>query len=49
MQSKVSRLRRDSKDALIAKVVSLERMVAKQKLTENALREEVIRLSTRTS
>ena len=46
MQSKVSRLRRDSKDALIAKLVSLERIVAKQKLTENALREEVIRLST---
>ena len=46
IQSKISRLRRDSKDALIAKLVSLERIVAKQKLTENALREEVIRLST---
>ena len=46
IQSKVSRLRRDSKDALIAKLVSLERIVAKQKLTENALREEVIRLAT---
>lgn len=45
IQSKVSRLRRDSKDALIAKLVSLERIVAKQKLAENALREEVIRLS----
>lgn len=46
IQSKVSRLRRDSKDALIAKLVSLERIVAKQKLTENALREEVIRLAS---
>jgi hypothetical protein len=46
IQSKVSRLRRDSKDALIAKLVSLERTIAKQKLTENALREEVIRLAT---
>jgi hypothetical protein len=46
IQSKVSRLRREPKDALIAKLVYLERTVAKQKLAENALREEVIRLVT---
>jgi hypothetical protein len=46
IESKVSRLRRDSKDALIAKLVSLERTVAKQKVTENALRGEIIRLAT---
>jgi hypothetical protein len=46
IQSKVSRLRRDSKDTLIAKLVSLERAVEKQKLAENALRDEVIRLAT---
>ena len=46
IQSKVSRLRRDSKDELIAKLVSLERTVAKQKVTENALRGEIIRLAT---
>ena len=43
-QSKVSRLRRESKDALIAKFVLLEQAVAKQKRAENALREEIIRL-----
>jgi hypothetical protein len=46
IQSKVSRLRRESKDTLIARLVSLERTAAKQKLAENALREEVIRLAT---
>ena len=45
MQSKVSRLRREPKDALIAKLVSLERMVAKQRDAENRLREEILRLS----
>ena len=44
VQSKVSRLRRESKDALIAKFVLLEQAVAKQKRAENALREEIIRL-----
>ncbi len=47
MQSKVSRLRREPKDALIAKLVSLERMVAKQRDAENRLREEILRLSVR--
>ena len=46
IQSKVSRLRRESKDMLIAKLVFLERNVAKQNLAENALRDEVIRLAT---
>lgn len=46
IQSRVSRLRRESKDTLIAKLVFLERKVAKQKLAENVLRDEVIRLAS---
>jgi hypothetical protein len=42
--SKVSRLRREPKDALIAKLILLDQTVAKQKRAENALREEIIRL-----
>lgn len=34
MQSKVSHLRREPKDALIAKLVSLEHMVGKQRDAE---------------
>lgn len=47
IQSKVSRLRREPKDALIAKLVSLERVVARQGDAENRLREEILRLSDR--
>lgn len=46
LQSKISRLRRESKDSLVAKVVSLERAVARQREVENRLREEILRLST---
>ena len=44
IQSKVTRLRREPKDALIAKLILLDQSVAKQKRVENALREEIIRL-----
>jgi hypothetical protein len=44
VQSKASRLRREPKDALIAKLILLDQTVAKQKRAENALREEIIRL-----
>jgi len=47
LQSKISRLRREPKDALVAKVVSLERTVGKQRDVENRLREEILRLSPR--
>jgi hypothetical protein len=47
LQSKISRLRREPKDALVAKLVSLERAVAKQRDIENRLREEILRLSVR--
>lgn len=46
LQSKISRLRRESKDSLIAKLVSLERAGAKQRDLENRLREEILRLSS---
>jgi hypothetical protein len=45
LQSKISRLRREPKDALVAKLVSLERAAAKQRDVENRLREEILRLS----
>ncbi len=45
LQSKISRLRREPKDSLVAKVIWLERAVTKQRDIENRLREEVIRLS----
>ncbi|HEV2382192.1 MAG TPA: hypothetical protein VG206_20680 [Terriglobia bacterium] len=44
VQSKVARLRREPKDALIAKLILLDETVAKQKRAENTLREEIIRL-----
>lgn len=46
LQSKISRLRREPKDALVAKLVSLERAVARQRDVENRLREEILRLSS---
>jgi len=45
LQSKISRLRRERKDSLVAKLVSLERAVARQREVENRLREEILRLS----
>ena len=46
LQSKISRLRREPKDSLVAKLVSLERAAAKQRDVENRLREEILRLSS---
>jgi len=45
LQSKTARLRRESKDSLIARLISLERTVAQQKNAENLLREEILRLA----
>lgn len=45
LTSKISRLRRKSKDTLIAKLITLERRVCQQTETENKLREEIIRLN----
>ena len=44
LASKISRLRRKSKDTLIAKLITLEQRVRRQTEVENRLREEVIRL-----
>jgi len=43
--SPISRLRREPKDSLVAKLVCLERAVTKQRDIENRLREEILRLS----
>jgi hypothetical protein len=43
--SRVERLRRETKDALIARVLRLESVVKQQRAAENALRDEVVRLS----
>jgi hypothetical protein len=45
MRAKISRLRRQSKDSLIAKIIQLERKVETQNAVENALRDEVIEMS----
>jgi len=45
LQSKISRLRREPRDSLVAKVVCLEGTATKQKDIENRLREEILRLS----
>lgn len=45
LQSKISRLRREPKDSLVAKLVCLERAATKQREVENRLREEILRLS----
>ncbi len=45
LQSKISRLRREPKDSLVAKVVCLEGIATRQKDVENRLREEILRLS----
>jgi hypothetical protein len=45
VRSKISRLRREMKDTLIARLITLERAVAKQRTVENLLREEILRLS----
>lgn len=45
LQSKTARLRRESKDSLIARLICLERTVTQQKNAENLLREEILRLA----
>jgi hypothetical protein len=45
LRSKAERLRREPKDALIARVISLERAVAQHKRAENLLRDEILRLA----
>jgi len=45
LRAKIARLRRQSKDMLIAKVLELETAVANHSKRENALREEVLRLT----
>jgi hypothetical protein len=45
MQSKVSRLRRQPKDALITKLIRLEQRVERQDGVENALRDELIEMN----
>jgi hypothetical protein len=45
LRAKIARLRRQSKDMLIARVLELETAVANQGTRENALREEVLRLT----
>jgi hypothetical protein len=47
LRSKISRLRRECKDALVGKVVSLEATARKQRDIENRLREEILRLRER--
>jgi hypothetical protein len=47
LQSKISRLRRQRKDALIAKLISQEQEIAKYSDVERRLRDEIVRLSPR--
>ena len=44
-RAKINRLRRESKDALIVRILDLEEKVALQALCENNLREEILRQS----
>ena len=44
--SRIARLRRISKDALIARLLQLENVVDHQKTTETNLRDEILRLAT---
>lgn len=43
--SKIARLRREQKDALIARVIELDKRVVQQKEVETRLRDEIISLS----
>ena len=45
LKSRVERLRRETKDALIARILRLESTVKQQNAAENALRDEIVRLS----
>jgi hypothetical protein len=44
-RAKINRLRRESKDALISRIIGLEEKVQGQARRENNLREEILRLS----
>jgi hypothetical protein len=45
LRSRIVRFRRETKDTLIARLLRLEGTVKQQKAAENALRDEVLRLS----
>jgi hypothetical protein len=45
LQAKVARLRRESKDSLIARLIRMESQVSRQAQVENRLREEVTQIS----
>lgn len=45
LQAKVARLRRESKDSLIARLIRLESQARQQAQVENRLREEVVQIS----
>ena len=45
LRSRVERLRREIKDALIARILRLENTVKQQSAAENALRDEIVRRS----
>jgi hypothetical protein len=47
LKVKLSRLRREPKDALIVRLVALESTISGQRDAENRLREEILRLSVR--
>ena len=49
LRAKIARLRRQSKDTLIAKLVELEAAVENQRKRENALREELLRVTLKTT
>jgi hypothetical protein len=49
LRSRSARLRRESKDSLIARLISLERTVTEKKNVENLLREEILRLAQASS
>ena len=45
LQAKVARLRRESKDSLIARLIQMESRVSQRAQVENRLREQVIQIS----
>ena len=45
LQAKASRLRRETKDTLISKLIVLQQTVTKQREVENTLQQEIIRLN----
>jgi len=45
LQAKVARLRRESKDTLIARLIRMESRVSQRAQVENRLREQVIQIS----